>query len=350
MMIVRHANSSTCARIPVGLVVLCALSGLLGACFPVDLRLSDPTRIARQESQAARIRPGETTHEDVRAMLGAAWLSSTRWRFDVYRAADVSKRLGILFITIWPTPLGVFDTAEEGYLIVVYDEQRRVAEFVAGTRQEGSFVFATDRTPGGAGPSYSDVLTAGPISLGVEPYFDPARREVDVQPFVLVDADGAQRYLSSRRIQGTCTLVVACEEINGSVFRLCGAVVVDRMQIDVQTVALPCAHPASHCGRDDPAQRTSRVPVRVPVTIQPGNHQIEIDPATTTGNGALEFGCKAGDVKYGRITVRSNPSARWKDLGPSRTAIELENEMPRDWEALGLMIYRNGRWLADPLE
>jgi hypothetical protein len=349
-MAVRHRKSGARARVSARLTVLWALSGVLGACFPIDMRLHEPAQIARQESQATQIRPGETTRENVHRMLGAAWLSSTRWRFDVYRAADVSKQLSILFITIWPAPLGLFDAVEQGYLLVVYDEQGRVAEFVAGRRQEGSFVFATDRIDGSAGSSYTEVLSAGPISLGVEPHFDQARKEMETVPFVLIDPARAQRFLSSLRTRGTCTLVLSCEEVSRSILPLCGEAVVDRTRIDVQPVALPCARPANRCGRDVPDRESSRVPVLVPVVLQPGIHEIQMDSMAATGSGTLEFGCNVGEVKYGKITARSNPSARWKDLGPSRTAIELENELPHDWEALGLMIYRNGRWLVDPAE
>lgn len=283
-------------------------------------------------------------------MLGAPWLSSDQWGFDAYRVADVSRQAAVLMITIWPIPLGVLATNEEGYVLVVYGETGVVSHFAAGRhRQKGGFGFESVTGDLGGSRTYSEILDAGRLALGIEPRFDPARRIAEAVPFVLADAASARAYLLSRRSLKGCTLVLSCEDKSDGLFPGCGEAVVDRMGVDVQPVALPCTHPASHCSdrASAPSRRTSRVPVLVPIALPPGKHEILPAALDLSRRTPVSFACKAGEVKYGAISAWWIQPARNEQLGPVRAEIELTSAMPDTWEARGLMIYRNGRWSLD---
>lgn len=130
----------------------------LAACgfgFPLK---KDPVAVKQQAQRSAEFRLGESTRDEVRTALGEPWLQSNFWAFDLFRANDTSKELGVLFITILPLPVGVFTSQEEGYVLVAYDNTGRIAQVSSGN-------VPYDTTPGDF-----KMLRARDLTFGIDRY------------------------------------------------------------------------------------------------------------------------------------------------------------------------------------
>lgn len=92
-----------------GLVVLAAA---LNACGEIPLRESQIDESL--PAATAWIVPGQTDRAAVRQRLGAPWLASDDWQFDLFRMSDQDARVLVMLVV----PIGTSRDDVRGYVLV----------------------------------------------------------------------------------------------------------------------------------------------------------------------------------------------------------------------------------------
>ena len=288
--------------------------------------------MAQQAQRSTGIRVGESTREAVRAALGQPVLHSRYWGFDLFQASGKATELGVVFVTIWPVPMGIFEAQVEGFTLVAYNAAGLVTDVSTGSY------------PADKGLVYFEMLKAGNVSFGLERFDRP-------QPALMVEADRLQDYLALRRAPGSCTVVIACEAIGpaDSPYGACP----DRIVIDGRAF-----HPRPftgfcEAGRSCPdgtaieRKDLRRVPVVLPIALQLGGHQIVMSRSLLQGHPEAAFDCSAGDVRYGVIRAHESRTSNGQRARALEATISFQSAFPEKWRSHSVLLYRQGGWVVE---
>jgi hypothetical protein len=88
-----------------------------------------------------------------------------------------------------------------------------------------------------------------------------------------------------------------------------------------------------------------------PLTLEPGQHRLEIPPNPhTTLEASTEFGCGAGDLLYAVIEIESGDKREaWRHWKTQvRGSISVSRQMPDVFRDQPMLIWRAGEWLVEP--
>lgn len=92
----------------------------------------------------------------------------------------------------------------------------------------------------------------------------------------------------------------------------------------------------------------ARLPVLLPITLEPGEHRVVMSSSVFKGVSAASLSCAAGEVRFGVI----QGSVAWHWWGPRtstlKSAITLSDRAPSDPRSFALAIYRGDGSLAEP--
>lgn len=306
------------------------LAGLVACGF--DVPLKEPVPVVQQAQRSAGIRPGESTREGVRAALGQPVLHSRFWGFELFQASGTSTELGGVFVTVWPVPMGVFTAQVEGFTLVAYDTAGRVTDLSAGR-------YASDR-----GSVYFEMLKADEVYMGLERVDTP-------HPALMVDAHRLQDYLALRRTSGTCTVVIACEESGpaDSPYGACpDRIAIDGKAFNPRPFAGFC-EPGKSCPAGTAIERKDlrRVPVVLPITLQPGHHQMVMSRLLLQGHPDAGFDCSAGDVRYGVIRAHESRTSTGRRSTTLEATVSFESTLPARWRSHSVLLHRQGGWVVE---
>lgn len=308
------------------------LAVLAGCGFGIPLE--KPTLVTDQARRSITLQVGTSSRDDVRAVLGPPWLQSAFWRFDVYRAVAEAKELGFVMLFTPPIPIGVMRSEVGGFVLVAYDDAGRVAALSSGEARRGSGIYD------------SAMLRAGDLYLAIEPQYRHG-------PQVFVDDTRLGGYLERRRLASTCTLLLACEK-SSVAEKWPDESCPDRVVIDGRIVADPSPYvgacvPGSTC--PDAAVHDApfwRVPVLVPVRLEPGEHRVVIGSSVFKGSTEASITCAAGDVRYGVLRGAVN----WHWWGPRASSLAatmtLSDRAPREPRSFALVLHRGDGPVAEP--
>lgn len=307
----------------------------LASCGGAGISLKEPVAVKQQARRSAEFRLGESTRDDVLTALGEPWLMSSFWGFDLFRAGDSSKEIGVFFITILPLPVGVSTSQVEGYVLVAYDNTDRIAQIATGNVTRNMF-------PDG----FRMLLRARDLSFGIDMYHQRGRT-------LMADANRLQDYLALRRRSGTCTVILACDEdaYQKWEYETCP----DRVAIDDAEPFDPrpffgycepgksCPPKTLHATNSLPGW----MPTVHPVTLQPGPHRLAMSSATFKGRHETSFECSAGEVRYG--IIRGHVRWHWwgprsSTLNPTVTFVE---ELPSEWASYSILLYSRNGWIVE---
>jgi hypothetical protein len=300
-----------------GLVVVAAA---LIACGEIPLRESQIDESL--PAATAWIVPGQTNRAAVRQRLGAPWLASDDWQFDLFRMSDQDARVLLMLVV----PIGTSRDDVRGYVLVSYDESGHVAAYDSGVTH-GENLSARMPIEG----EDSLLLMVGDLGFAVE--------SSSHTPSVLIPAARRDEYLRTLESGEDCTVLVGCMQDQCS-----SALVVD----GGEARALPGA-----------LLRIRRKPAGdievltqswlAPLTLLPGRHRLEIPPnALTTLEASAEFGCAAGDIVYAAIEIEpGDTSQAWKHWKTQLAgSIAVSAQMPGPFREQPMLIWRDGQWLA----
>jgi len=159
----------------------------VGGCLEfIPLQRSTITEAKYQKETTLVI--GETERGQVRQQLGEPLLASEYWRFDAFRFHGWNK--GLLFLIYVPIPL--WEKAE-GFALVAYQEDGRVADYSWGHRAEkGAWIVPA--------PSET-VVELGDLRLWTS----------GDQLYLAANPKLRDAYLSRSVPDGSCRVVLGCE-------------------------------------------------------------------------------------------------------------------------------------------
>lgn len=288
----------------------------------------------QQAEQSLKIRIGESSRADVRALLGEPWLQSDFWHFDLFRAESEQKELSFFVFFTPPVPMGVFTWKVGGYVLVSYDSAGHVAKVSA------------DNASRGMGDQDALMLRAGELNIVIEPLGDGS-------PQLIVDPAHLANFLALRRASPVCTLILACSRPASSQ-RWPDENCPDRVAIDDGEPFDPkplyaVCDPASNCPPTAvPGNMFARVPLLVPFTLPPGQHRLQMSSSVFKGRMEAAFECAAGEVRYATV----NGQVNWHWWGPRSSTLDTtatwSGDPPTDWSSRSVLLYRRDRWMAEP--
>ena len=270
----------------------------------------------------ASIVPGQTDRAAVRQRLGAPWLASEYWRFDLFRMTDKDVSLQVLFVV----PFGASWDDVHGYVLVSYDESGRVAAYDSGVTHGENL---SSRTPMAGEDSI--LLMVGDRGFAVE--------SSSHTPSVLISAARRDDYLRTLAGGEKCTVLVGCRQDQCS-----NALVVDGGEARALPGALLRIRKKPAGGIEALTQSWL-----APLTLPPGQHRLAIPPsALTTLEASTEFSCTAGDLLYAAIEIQSGDASQaWKHWKAQvHGAIDVSAQMPEAFREQPMLIWRDGQWLA----
>lgn len=285
-------------------VAILAASVLSAGCGDIQIKQSGLEQSL--PTQIAPIAPGRSDRASVRAQLGAPWLSSTYWRFDVFRTSDQNSQLMLIFIPV------MYSTEKYyGYVVVNYDDRGTVTAVDQGVTREGDAMSYTYPK--------AVLLRAGDLTLWASADGDRA--------YLAVNAPRAVDYLARTPPRGACRLVF------GSADARCGL----RADLDGK-------HQASV-----PGAALDRESFLVPLEAAAGRHELRFVPDDRFCAFEAEgtWSCAAGETHYADVTIALGPAKGTWDIKQKYSAeLSLTRERPEPLRDQGLLLYANGRWLV----
>lgn len=302
--------------------VVLVLASAVAGCFAVTASSSFTQKELTNKADVALVTP--MTQADVHKLLGEPWISSERWRVEVYRNTGNYRELlmtfGLLPFPI-PAPIPMPKGELTGYTLVSYSPAG-VVEAV-GTAlskypdsplahiQAGSFAF-TEKNPPPGGPTRT-ALQALIISH--------------------------ERFAASG-IRGdvhSCTVLVGCSQM------WCKSTSPIEMQLDEET-STKYAVGTVGSGR--------RYPL-VPLTPEPGEHTLHFsaEGKADWGEVSTQFTCPASELLYVLPTALIRTTHRIENLlwphSRLEGTIQIQDEVPAELKDSGVLLWTNGRWLVE---
>lgn len=249
---------------------------------------------------------GETDRTEVRRLLGAPWVSSEYWRFDLFRLSDENS---VLFWYL--LPMAVSSQEVSGYVLVTYDDRGAAAAYGYGFGREPSS-FRMD-------PGEEAYLRAGDVE------FIAAKK----QAYLALTAVRRDSYLREHAKTNQCRVVFGCAPSHWCQVRV-------KVDGD-RSVDVP--------------EALEKLPFGLAILdLTAGEHRIEATPAwfSTSFAGAKNFSCPAGATRY--VTLELSPDdtrgvSVWRRHLFANFAVS--TEMPEALQALPLLIWGHGEWLVE---
>ena len=257
--------------------------------------------------QAAAIVVGESDRESVRALLGAPWLTSDYWHFDLFRSTD--RDSAVFYLAFVPVARASQDV--RGLMLVTYATDGAVTAFDSGLARGGNILGPASRqtaTLRASGVAYWESEDGESFYLAVDSTLANAQLE---------HFDGDER----------CRMLVA------TVGDYCSL----RVAVDDQhPMVLP-----PHSDRFPPSL--------LPVELKPGLHTLRF----TSGRWACSFetgkqiSCAPGKSSCVNVALTMGPRATGWQFKQAYSADLTVSDQPLDPDCdYGLIIYANGRWLV----
>lgn len=268
-----------------------------------------------EEELPGRISPivvGQTDMAAARALLGAPWLTSEYWHFDLFRTAGRDAKVPVMFVFWWPVPVGVEIDKTTAYILLTYDATGRVSALEHGLARDPSVLAESGNLHAGAR------VAAGDLRFVASDDGDEAS--------LSIGATARDEYLRSEVAADSCRVVIGCDDV------LCSV----RAGVD------------GHAPIEMPAANIAAGPMLIPLQVSPGAHRIEITPnqALLDFETRTEFACAGGETLYGLIKLQP---AELKLFRQKMTAsMGITRELPIAFGERRLLIWSNGRWLVSP--
>lgn len=306
----------------VGALTALALVGCIG----VPLQKSTVEKELRQKQAALVI--GETERVQVRQLLGEPLLASEYWRFDAFEISDWNS--GVLFIGYIPIPLW---EKNEGFALVAYREDGRVADFAWGHRAKGAWIWPSADSDA--------VAELGDLRLWTS----------DDQLYLAASPKRRDAYLSRSVPEGSCRVVLGCERGDKPVHAH-----VDSASLVSDTGAVINAKPS---GPPDMivwngavmTAHESMVPQPLTVlTLNAGSRRIDAVPVAGREPipASVRFDCESGATHYALLKVEWAEDAGATSQRPRfRALVEIMKERPSVFDLRPLLIWGNGQWLVE---
>lgn len=236
----------------------------------------------------------------------------------------------MVLLTIWPVPMGVLTTPVEGFTLVAYDAAGPVTEVSNGSYMVDLLHFR--------------MLKAGDLHLG----FD---RRDGPRPVLMADAHRLQDYLALRGATETCTVVIACDETGpaDSPYEACP----ERVTFDGRAYnprpSTGLCESSNTCpaGAAVDSKDLRRVPLVLPITLQPGRHELMMSRGGLQGRPEVDFDCSAGEVRYGVIRAHAHWTSAGRQSGTLEAVLSFESTLPARWRTRSLLLYRQGAWVVE---
>jgi len=299
-------------------------AAMLGACAGgVPLRESQIE--ASLPARTASIVPGQTDRAAVRQLLGEPWLASEYWRFDLFRMTGQDMEALVIFAPV-PVPVGVFSDDVRGYVLVNYKANGTVGAFDRGVTYGENLSW---RRPLQGDDSI--LLMAGEDRFAVETGAHT--------PSVFISAQRRDEYLSTLQPGDQCSALVGCLQDNCS-----NALVLDGGEARPLPGALLRIRRPDAGGIEVLTQTWL-----APLTLQPGQHRMEIPPNPhTTLEASTEFSCAAGELVYAAIEIESSDKSQaWRHWKTQvHGSINVSAQMPKEFREQPMLIWRDDRWLV----
>lgn len=291
-------------------VVVLALVSAVAGCFSFTASSSFTQRDLTKQADTART--AQTTQADVHKLLGEPWISSERWRVEVYRRTGNYRELVVMFgLLPFPIPAPIPSPKEDltGYTLVTYssagvveDIDTAISKYPApplAAIQAGDFAF-TEKRP----------LPAGPIG--------PAS-----QALIVSHERFAGTYVNS------CTVLVGCSKICDN-------------SIDVQL-------------DDDRSTKYALGSLGtslIPLVGQPGAHTLRFRAKNAVrGEVSTRFTCPASGPRYVISSVFIRTTHHMENLFRPNSHLEgtarILNEVPAELKDSGVVLWSNGQWLVE---
>lgn len=264
------------------------------------------------DAAAAQIQAGTTDRSQVRALLGEPMLSSTAWRFDLFRISDANWHVTFMIL-----PVAVSSDERKGYLLVRYDDQGRVTESGRGVSKDWELaeLEATDT-------SADAYLYSGNLIVKISDDGD--------ESLVALDEAGRDEWMARGVPSDQCEVVVGCLDIQCAI----EASVDDRPK-----AKLPVGSSGSSL-------------FLIPSFVDAGHHTVRYSSSrhSLDFQGSQPFDCRAGVVTYLPLEFefQSQSSAMLGLYNRSHYAVRITptEQMPAGFAGQPLVLYLNGRWLV----
>ena len=292
------------------LVVLVLVSAVAG-CFTFTASSSFTQKDLTKQADAARVTL--TTQADVHKLLGEPWISSERWRVEVYRRTGNYRELMVMFgLLPFPVPAPIPTPKEDltGYTLVTYS----TAGVVEG------------------------------VDTAISKYPDPPLADIQVgdfaftekKPFPVGPIGPASQALivSHERFAGTdvhsCTVLIGCS-------KTCSASI--EMQLDDDTST---KYVLGTLGTS-----------LVPLVAEPGTHTLHFWAKDNAGTGEVStrFTCPASELRYAISSVLIRITHPMENLFRANSrlegAVQIQDEVPAELKGVGVLLWTNGRWRVE---
>ena len=304
-----------------GIAATVAFALMISGCGELPVQESKIETSLPQKT--ASIVVGETSRATVRQLLGAPWLASDYWRFDLFRMTDRDARLVAVMLVV---PIGASWDDVHGYVLVSYDESGHVAAYGSGVTHGENL---SSRLPSEGEDGL--LLMVGDQGFAVE--------SSSHTPSALIPAARRDEYLRTLESGESCTVLVGCVQE-----RCSNALVVDGGEARALPGVLLRIRRKPAGGIEVLTQ-----PWLAPLTVRPGEHRLEIPPnALTILKASAEFSCAAGDLLYAAIEIESGDASQaWKHLKAQvHGSIDVSVQRPETFRELPMLIWRDGQWLV----
>jgi hypothetical protein len=309
---------------------------LLAACAVHHVSPEDPTGSIPDRS--AQVVAGHTERTDVRRALGTPIISSTHWRFDLFRATTEQSEV-VFAVTPWPVPFARLEDQLQRYTLVAYDAQSRATAVASG-------LFRKPATWRNTAPISSDFRALHLRAAALMFFVDPeGARETNL----LVVPSRRDVFLADARSSKGCTVVLGCGGRGCADQLLVDAGPVRRLPVRTAHVYWISATERDAWLQDtEPHGTDPKMPwleALVAIELAAGEHTFVFSAKHFDGSGSSQLACRPGDVTYLTIDAFSDESFWRKALVDWQ--ITQSNAMPEYFKGRGLVLLDDGRWYVD---
>ena len=303
-----------------GRVLVLALAGALAGCFTVTSSSSVTPKELTAQAHAALATP--MRQAEVHERLGEPWISSDRWRVEVYRKTGNYRELLVTFgLLPFPLPAPIPLPKEDltGYILVSYS----AAGVVEGV---DTAVSKYPQAP------LAHLQVGAFAFMEKEPPAD-SRTRTALQALIV----SHERFAATGRRTDACTVLVGCAQMG------CGSSAPIDIQLDDDaSTKVPMGALGSG----------GRFPL-VPLTPEPGAHtlHVSVQGKADWGEVSTSFTCAASELQYLMPAVRVLRTHRRENLFWPQSRLEgtvqVQNTVPAEIELSGVLLWTNGRWLDE---
>lgn len=297
------------------------LASVMAGCFMMTTSSSFSQKELTKKADVALANP--TTQADVRKLLGEPWISSERWRVEVYRKTGNYRELLVTFgLLPFPIPAPIPMPKEDltGYTLVSYSTSgvveavdtavSKYPDSPLAHMQAGDFAFTEKEPPAGA----------------------PTRMALQA---LIVSHERFAASAIGTEVR-SCTVLVGCSATS------CTSSPIE-MQLDGDTSTKYVLGTFGSGGRNP----------LVPLTPKPGAHTLHFSVLGEVdwGEVSTQFTCPAPELLYVIPTALIRRTYRIENLFRPHARLEgtvqIQNEVPAELKESGVLLWTNGRWLVE---